>query len=151
MKNINVIKNDDTNFVSALLQKFNPFALRSSNGEPMIFTTATEAYIALMMLVYSNFPKGYIEMPLLLSTIYRHLSWSDCVKLAESMKPQGISLILDLDYTSDETKKFFSQLAAALCNWCGTKYTEFYVNEAYPIFIHRFELDYEQQKANNTK
>lgn len=137
--------------VESMLQKFNPFAFVSSNGDTMIYATTVDAYIAMMMHVYTAFPRGYIEMPLLIKSFYPHLAWKDCCKVTDDIKTFGLQAIEHVDFHTPNAKMFFCKLAGALCSLTGTKYSEYYVTEGYQIFKNRIIIDQNEKRIKPTE
>ena len=64
-----IINNNDA-FMVSMLEKNNPFGLTLNDGKSMFFYQPVEAYLCVMTTAYGLAPKGYIELPLLLTKFY---------------------------------------------------------------------------------
>lgn len=138
------ISND---FITSILNKYNPFGLTDNNGASHFYETHKDAYLAVMLLTYALFPAGYIELPLLLQKLYPKLEWSRCIAIADGFKTFDLSKIIILEsYTSKEAAKFFSSLTAALCSINNTCFNQIYVIAALKMFTYRVEMDKKNEK-----
>lgn len=144
----NVVQND---VVEQLLRRFNPFGLRSMQGVPYEFMRVSEIYLFLMTKLLKLCPRGYIELPLVISELYPHLSYNECRAVAESMKPLGLEEISLVDYMSKDGKQFIEQLCRGLHNICETTFDNASFLEAYRLFQNRIEIEKSRknEKENN--
>lgn len=137
--------------IEALLRKFNPFGLRTKNGVPMEFLRLSEVYLYVMNTIYSSFPKGYIEVPLAIRRLYNHLSFNECKRTCEAMKPMGIEPITCIDYELKEARDFFERFCRALHKICETEFDAANFQEATRLFRNRMELFKLKQKEETDK
>lgn len=133
------IVNDD--LVEQLLRRFNPLGLRDRQGHPYEFTRLSELYLQVMVQVYVKFPRGYVETALLISTLYAHLSFSECRNLAESMESMGVEQCGSYEYEDNTGRQFFRNFLRALHHACETSFSEGNFAEAYRLLKNRIELE----------
>ena len=138
MKKSEIIEQD---VVENLLRKFNPFGLRSKQGVPYEFVRVSDSYLTLMVRVYTSFPRGYVELPLLIHELYNHLSPKECMKVAESMASFGLEMIELIDYQGKEGKRKLESICRSLHHLCDTTFDNASFLEAYRLFQNRLEID----------
>ena len=139
-----IINNNDP-FVTSLLEKHNPFGLTMNDGRSMFFQQPVEAYLCVMTTAYSMAPKGYIELPLLMTKFYRHLGFTHCVTVAkELVKQKWVTMVFQLPpWGTKETKEFFSRLCSGLCAIAETPFNSHYVDQAWQLLQQRIEMEKE--------
>lgn len=135
--------------VENLLRKFNPFGLRSKQGIPFEFMKTTEVYLHVMVVLLVTFPRGYIELPLLLSTLYSHLTFKECKDYAESMGSMGVEQLALIDYEGKDGKQYIERFCRALHSICETPFDGNSFAEAYRLFLNRIEI--QKLKSNEQK
>lgn len=57
------MKREDKGMLRVALGAVNPFALRNENGGLAIYSSATEAYKETLLTLWSEFPRGFIDIP----------------------------------------------------------------------------------------
>ena len=137
--------------IEQLLRRFNPFGFRMKEGKPYEFMRLSEVYLFLMNKIYAMCPRGYIELPLLLSQLYHHLTYNECRALAESMKPMGLKEVEQIDFLSKSGRLYIEQLCRALHNVCETTFDNANFLEAYRLFENRIELEMKKSIINQIK
>ena len=137
-----LIRPDVDPFVESLLEKCNPFGMSFADGRSMFFSQQSEAYLYVMLQAWRLAPRGYIEVPLLLKKLYRHIPFKSAVFLTMGMKPLGIKPVeLIENWSHKEAKAFFERFLAGLCNIASTSYSTAYVDYAWQLFQQRLEIE----------
>lgn len=127
--------------VEQLLRRYNPLGLRDKLGHPFEFMRVSELYLHVMIVTWSKFPRGYIETPLLISTLYPHLSFSECKSLAEEMEPMGIKNFDTYEYDKRTGREFFFRFLQAMHKFCSTEFSSDHFGEAYRLLLNRLEIE----------
>lgn len=139
----------DHAFVVSLLTKCNPFAFTLENGQSMYFSRDVDAYVHLMVTTYIFFPKGYIELPYLISKLYKNITFSDAKTVAQFMKPWfPVDVFQIREWQRKEGRDFMERLATALTSFICVSFNRFDFDEAFKLFQHRVELDKLRNEAN---
>lgn len=130
----------------SLLKEFNPFGFTLKDGSGLIHASVYEAYSNFLLNVWIDFPRGYIEMPLLIIGNYRHLSYRDAVHVVESFKPMGVEMIEKFPgYDSPEAKETLERICRALCTITGCAFNESAFRGAYNLLMNRIENEKEKR------
>lgn len=147
-----IVENNDS-FIASLLQKCNPFGLTLQDGRSMFFQQEVESYLFVMIQAWTTAPKGYLEMPLLMMALYRHLPYKACVELTKQCRRFDIDLVMLVDdWTSNGAKRFLDRLCSALCSFTDASYAAQYVDNAWQLFQQRMEIEKEKlSKMSNVK
>lgn len=133
----------------SIMQLTNPFWITNDDKTFMQFKVPTDCYFQLMVIVWNEYRRAYIEIPLLLTRLYRFYSYADCVSIASRFKPMGLDTIACFEWGSKESKQFMHQLMMCLCNLCETTFVNDYFENAWNKFIYRIQL--ENSKDNDKK
>lgn len=134
--------------VENLLRKFNPFGLRSKNGQSYEFFKVSEIYLFVMVKLLTMFPRGYVEMPLFISDLYSHLSFAECKACAEAFIPLGIDPVVMIAYDRKDGKQKLEQICRGLHQLCETQFDNASFLEAYRLFQNRLELEKTRKDEN---
>lgn len=136
-------------FVVSLLSQCNPFAFTLETGASMIFTREIDAYVHLMVTTYLFFPKGYIELPYLVSILYKNTTFKNAKTVATFMKPWFVESVFQIkEWQGKQGRVFMERLATALTAYNCVSYNRFYFDEAFKLFQHRIELEKLRNEAN---
>lgn len=139
----------DDAFVVSLLTKCNPFAFTLENGHSMFFTRDADAYLHLMVTTYMTFPKGYIELPYLVSILYKNISFKNAKTVAMFMKPWFDDDVFQITgWQGKQGRIFMERLATALTSFNCVSFNHYDFDEAFKLFEHRVELDKLRNEAN---
>lgn len=132
--------------VENLLRKFNPFGLRSKNGMPYEFMRVSEIYLFVMVKLYTMSPRGYIEIPLFISELYAHLSFSECKACAGQLESLGVEPVMHINYETKEGKQKIENILKGLHFLCETSFDSASFTEAYRLLLNRIELEKVKKK-----
>lgn len=132
--------------VENLRRKFNPFGLRSKNGTPYEFMRVSEIYLFVMVKLYTMFPRGYIEIPLFISELYAHLSFSECKACASQLESLGVEPVMHINYETREGKQKLENICKGLHFLCETTFENASFTEAYRLLLNRIELEKVKKK-----
>jgi hypothetical protein len=147
----NLVMTNNDPFIVSLLQKCNPFGLTTTDGKSMFFMQEVESYFYILSKAWTLSPKGYIEVPLLLKSLYCHLQYADCVKIYVALRPFDIQPVVQLEnWSCGSAKKFFNKLCAGLCSITLCKYSAQYVDQAWQLLQQRIEIE-KMSKMSNVK
>ena len=131
-------------FLVSLLSKCNPFCLTMEDGKSHFFNTETDAYFYVMIQVWNNAKKGYVELPYILTFLYKHLTLKDTKEIARKLYPwfnnEDRECML-VDWSGKEGYKFFYALCSSLCSLTLTSFNSFYLDEAYKLFKRRWDIE----------
>lgn len=142
----NPIKANQANLIHSLLAKYNPFGFTMPDGTSMEFESVYTAYMCLLIGTWRKFPRGYIELPLFLKTHYRQLTYKQAMKLALTLKPLGLEMVVLLgDYTTSKGRETLAKLARACHTIAGTSFDIYAFNHAYELLQNRIELEKTQK------
>lgn len=145
----NPIKANQANLMQSLLSKYNPFGFTMPDGQSMEFESVYTAYMCLLIGTWRKYPRGYIELPLFLMTHYRHINYKQAKKMALTMKPLGLDMVVLLgDYSTLRGRETLAKLAKACHTIAGTSFDSYAFNQAYELLQNRIEL--EKTKKNGT-
>jgi hypothetical protein len=145
-----IFRNNDP-FVVSLLEKMNPFGLTQADGKSMFFQQQVDAYLYIMIQTWTQAPKGYIEMPLLIGRLYQHLTYKECVQVTQALRAFQIKMVLKVsDWQSKEAKWFLDHLANGLCSLTYSSYCSQHVDSAWQLFQQRLEIE-KMSKMSNVK
>lgn len=137
------------NMAKNLIKEFNPFGFTLKDGSGLIHASVYDAYSAFLLNTWMQFPRGYIEMPLLIIANYRHLTYKDAVKLIKTFKPMGVEMIEKFPgYDSPEAKPTLERICRALCTITGCSFNESAFKGAFNILSNRIENEYEKSKKH---
>ena len=135
-------KKYDEKVLQTFLSKYNPFGFTMDDGSPMEFCSASSAYMTFLVGAWVSFPRGYIEMPLLLMKNYKELDYQGAVKVAQSFKTIGVDMVVAFgSYESKKAKQTLECICRALCAYAGTSFSEICFKEAYGLLLHRIEVE----------
>lgn len=141
----------DHAFVVSLLSKCNPFAFTLENGQSMYFTRDADAYLHLMITTYIWFPKGYIELPYLVSVLYKNITFKNARTVAMFMKPWFDDDVFQIrDWQGKQGRVFMERLATALTSFICVSFNRYDFDEAFKLFHHRVELDKLRNEAKDS-
>lgn len=136
-------------FVVSLLSQCNPFAFTLETGASMFFTRETDAYLHLMVTTYIFFPKGYMELPYLVSILYKNTTFKNAKTVATFMKPWFVVDVFQVtDWQGKAGRVFMERLATALTAYNCVSFNRYEFDEAFKLFQHRVELDKLRNEAN---
>lgn len=137
------------NMAKNLIKEYNPFGFTLKDGSGLIHASVYEAYSNFLLHVWMDFPRGYIEMPLLIIANYRHLSYKDAVRLVKTFKPMGVEMIEKFPgYASTEAKESLERICRALCTITGCGFNESAFKGAYTLLMNRIENEKEKSNKN---
>ena len=108
----------------------------------MYFTRDADAYLHLMITTYIWFPKGYIELPYLVSVLYKNITFKNARTVAMFMKPWFDDDVFQIrDWQGKQGRVFMERLATALTSFICVSFNRYDFDEAFKLFHHRVELD----------
>lgn len=149
-----MIKNKDQylgRMAQTLLSKYNPFGFTMDDGSSMVFESVTSAYMVFLTTTWIGFPRGYIEMPLLIMKHYRHITYKEAMKICIAFKPLGVDMVVTIDsYESKSGKDALERICRALCSISNVAFNEYAFKEAYQLLIHRIEIENGKSKSNTS-
>lgn len=103
-------------FVVSILEHHNPLGCRFENGKSYFYDKTLDGYFDFLCRTWGKFPKGYIEMPYLMTIFYPDVKYSRCQQIVKTLTPLGVPEIVCFDsWSSDETKATMGNLMKALC------------------------------------
>lgn len=135
--------------VEQLLRRFNPFGLRAKNGSPLEFLQVSESYLYVFKRLYHLFPRGYIEIPFLISGLYHHLSFAECKSCATALEPMGVCSPTLIIWKSEEGKAQLENICKGLHFLCETTFDNVSFLEAYGLFLNYIEIERVKNENRN--
>lgn len=140
----------DEKVLQTFLSKYNPFGFTMEDGTPMEFCSASSAYMTFLVGAWVSFPRGYIELPLLLMKNYKEIDYQDAVKVAQGFKTIGVDMVIAFgSYESKRAKQALECICRAFCAYAGTSFSEICFKEAYDLLLHRIEVETIKSNAKN--
>lgn len=126
-----------------IIEKVNPFGICDENGEPLIFADYARLYYFVLMFAKTRFPKGFIDIPLLLHQLIQ-ISLPDARRLAKRLpfiKTECEIFLCGWEDKESNPKFQAEQLMRALHSLSDTKFSQDFFNWAWEQFAREEKLD----------
>lgn len=109
-------------YVKSVMSKVNPFYQRmASNPEDyMMFNQVADAYYYIIFTFIKNCPRGYIELPFILSKIYPEKKLIEIRNMTKDMNDLGVHSVNVITYMGKDGVQFFEAFFTALHSLCDT-------------------------------
>lgn len=109
-----------SNFEKEIMSKVNPFYLRHAGTKKdfIVWSMPYEAYYYVLSMFLRYCPRGYVELPFILSTLYPEKDINEIKKMAQKMK---VEKVIMLDYGTKACNRYFEQFFLQLHDIWVTK------------------------------
>ena len=133
-------------FIRSLLNYCNPFGLQMQTGEAMLFKDVTEAYFYVLVKIVTLFPRGYVDIVLLLCHLYPQCTWFEIGRMKRTVTKTTMSDDVELVkvWNSEKCEDFFRQLMVGLHALSETKFN----NAAFLNALELFKMKVETLQMN---
>ena len=122
-------------FIMSIIRQVNPLELPDEEGNGKVFHTMQDCYIYVMDKCYKQCKGGYVDLYLVVSTLYNcKFSISSQIYRRHLKKPLGVRYQL-LDLGESDAKGFFRKMLAALHEMTGTDFELFSFEPAWEIHV----------------
>lgn len=124
-----------------LIERFNPFGFKESDGTVRVFENYGKLYYYVMEQLITMFPRGYIDIPLFLEQ-QMHIPMAECQQLVKEYKHTGITqeeYLINLSIDNAERTAFLRNLLTSMHVISGTNFSEDYFRHALELFNARNE------------
>lgn len=145
-----IILKDNMPFYQSLVEKHNPLGFTQEDGSAIFFAHPSDAYIVVLSTLMNIAPRGYVELPLVISKLYKHLSFSRCVLVAKELHTWVNMVTLLPKWGSGDSKRYYANLCSALCSITEVSYNSAYTEMAWQSMSYRFQVE-EEVRKNESK
>lgn len=133
-----IMKNEEA--IASMMAQVNPFMVTDKKGELCRYQSQIEAYHQLLMLIFRECTKGYLEIEFLLIHMYPTKPWRKIRQMAGDMKDNGCPDYFMFDFGKARTDKLLEQLFVSLHTVVNTPYNSNAFKSALMLAHHSFEL-----------
>ena len=114
-----------------MIERFNPFGFKKSNGESLIFETYLGVYKYTLDKLTAMFPRGYVDLVLFLHEM-TGMPANDCKQIVKSWKSLGVeeTMLIEFWSASPDRSIQLKRIMQALHSLSGTHFNEAYFSEA---------------------
>lgn len=121
-----------------LIMQHNPFAIKATDGSIQFFATYSEVYLYVLNVLYIQYPRGYVDLILLVSDLTR-LKAGDCEQVFRDMRsiwgatPEKM-IVYKWDSTDRADHKGLEEVMKCLHIISGTQFDEEAFAKAMDLF-----------------
>lgn len=136
------MKEKEKNKYLEILAKVNPFGLITPEGYLLHYDNAVEAYYIMLLKLFMECPRGYIDLPLMMYT-YQQVAIIDAVRYC---RHKEIFLLKSWDFSDDVTVNTLREVLSLMLEVTSVPFDE----NAYQGAMYKFRVFFVQNKLDDS-
>lgn len=136
------MKEKEKNKYLEILAKVNPFGLITPEGYLLHYDNPVEAYYKMLLKLFMECPRGYIDLPLMMYT-YQHVAIIDAVRYC---RHKEIFLLKSWDFSDDVTVNTLREVLSLMLEVTSVPFDE----NAYQGAMYKFRVFFVQNKLDES-